>query len=393
MAQPHRAGIKSVFVRRLFEFPTPFGAENSESYDYKKVQMSQVILGDVFVADNGKKLGFGIIGCGVIADFHANALFELSGDADLLGVADVNYDAAEKFANRHRIRPYPDVPALLADKAVDVVCICTPSGYHADVVRQAAEAGKHIVVEKPMAITKAQLDDIVACCETNGVMLTSIAQSRFSRSVVRTKNAVDEGLLGRIVTADIYMKYFRSQEYYDSGSWRGTKRLDGGGALMNQGIHGVDLLLHLAGPVSRVYARAKTLARKIEVEDTLSAVVDFESGAIGVIQATTSVYPGYPRRLEINGEKGSIALEENSIAKWDIYSGSHEDIVVQPAAFSSASTPTAISLDGHTRQIADMIRAVKTGTRPTIDVYEGRKPVDLILAIYRSAEEGRPIDL
>ena len=162
---------------------------------------------------------------------------------------------------------------------------------------------------------------------------------------------------------------------------------------MNQGIHGVDLLLYLAGPVKRVYARAKTLARKIEVEDTLSAVVDFASGAIGVIQATTSVYPGYPRRLEINGERGSIALEENSMAKWDIYSGSHEDIVVQPAAFSSASTPTAISLDGHTRQLADMIRAVKTGARPAIDVYEGRKPVDLILAIYRSAEEGRPIDL
>lgn len=230
------------------------------------------------MADNGKKLGFGIIGCGVIADFHANALFELSGDADLLGVADVNYDAAEKFANRHRIRPYPDVPALLADKAVDVVCICTPSGYHADVVRQAAEAGKHIVVEKPMAITKAQLDDIVACCETNGVMLTSIAQSRFSRSVVRTKNAVDEGLLGRIVTADIYMKYFRSQEYYDSGSWRGTKRLDGGGALMNQGIHG----RRFAAPSRRSgfprIRTGQTLARKIEVEDTLSAVVDFESG-------------------------------------------------------------------------------------------------------------------
>ncbi len=345
------------------------------------------------MADNGSKLGFGIIGCGVIADFHANALFELSADAEIVGVADVNYDAAEKFANRHRIRAYPDVAALLADKAVDVVCICTPSGYHADVVKQAAEAGKHIVVEKPMAITTEQLDAIVRCCEANGVMLTSIAQSRFSRSVIRTKNAVEEGLLGRIVTADIYMKYFRSQEYYDSGSWRGTKRLDGGGALMNQGIHGVDLLLYLAGPVKRVYARAKTLARKIEVEDTLSAVVDFASGAIGVIQATTSVYPGYPRRLEINGERGSIALEENSIAKWDIYSGSHEDIVVQPAAFSSASTPTAISLDGHTRQLADMIRAVKTGARPAIDVYESRKPVDLILAIYRSAEEGRPIDL
>lgn len=284
--------------------------------------------------------------------------------------------------------------ALLADKAVDVVCICTPSGYHADVVKQAAEAGKHIVVEKPMAITTEQLDAIVRCCEANGVMLTSIAQSRFSRSVIRTKNAVEEGLLGRIVTADIYMKYFRSQEYYDSGSWRGTKRLDGGGALMNQGIHGVDLLLYLAGPVKRVYARAKTLARKNRGGGHAQRGRRFcPSGAIGVIQATTSVYPGYPRRLEINGERGSIALEENSIAKWDIYSGSHEDIVVQPAAFSSASTPTAISLDGHTRQLADMIRAVKTGARPAIDVYEGRKPVDLILAIYRSAEEGRPIDL
>ena len=127
--------------------------------------------------------------------------------------------------------------------------------------------------------------------------------------------------------------------------------------------------------------------------DTVVVTGGVWKDTIGVIQATTSVYPGYPRRLEINGEKGSIALEENSIAKWDIYSGSHEDIVVQPAAFSSASTPTAISLDGHTRQIADMIRAIKTGTRPTVDVYEGRKPVDLILAIYRSAEEGRPIDL
>lgn len=189
------------------------------------------------------------------------------------------------------------------------------------------------------------------------------------------------------------MKYYRSQEYYDSGSWRGTKRLDGGGALMNQGIHGVDLLLYLAGPAERVYARAKTLARHIEVEDTLSAVVDFKSGAIGVIQAATSVYPGYPRRLEINGEHGSITLEENSITRWDIFAGSHEDIVLQPAVISSASTPTAISLDGHTRQIADMIRAVSTGTKPLIDVHEGRKPVDLILAIYRSAEEGRPIDL
>ena len=317
-----------------------------------------------------KKLGFGIIGCGVIADFHA-----------------------EKFANRHGIKAFSNPQELLACADVDIVNICTPSGYHASCVEGAAKAGKHIIVEKPMAITADQLDAIERACRENSVMLTSISQSRFSRSVIKTKSAIDEGLLGRIVSADIYMKYYRSQEYYDSGSWRGTKRLDGGGALMNQGIHGVDLLLYLAGPAERVYARAKTLARHIEVEDTLSAVVDFKSGAIGVIQAATSVYPGYPRRLEINGEHGSITLEENSITRWDIFAGSHEDIVLQPAVISSASTPTAISLDGHTRQIADMIRAVSTGTKPLIDVHEGRKPVDLILAIYRSAEEGRPIDL
>lgn len=340
-----------------------------------------------------KKLGFGIIGCGVIADFHANALFELSDSAEIIGVADVNYDAAEKFANRHGIKAFSNPQELLACADVDIVNICTPSGYHASCVEEAAKAGKHIIVEKPMAITAQQLDAIERACRENSVMLTSISQSRFSRSVIKTKSAIDEGLLGRIVSADIYMKYYRSQEYYDSGSWRGTKRLDGGGALMNQGIHGVDLLLYLAGPAERVYARAKTLARHIEVEDTLSAVVDFKSGAIGVIQAATSVYPGYPRRLEINGEHGSITLEENSITRWDIFAGSHEDIVLQPAVMSSASTPTAISLDGHTRQIADMIRAVSTGTKPLIDVTEGRKPVDLILAIYRSAEEGRPIDL
>lgn len=340
-----------------------------------------------------RKIGFGIIGCGVISDFHANALFELPQDAVLVGVADARRDSAVQFAERHHVRAFDSVEDLLQCPEVDVVNICTPSGFHADVAIQAANAGKHILVEKPMAISKEQLDRMEKACTENGVLLSSIAQSRFSHGVRMAKQALEDGLLGRLLCADIYMKYYRTQEYYDSSSWRGTKAVDGGGALMNQGIHGVDLLLYLAGDVKSVYALSRTLARRIEVEDTLSAVLEFRSGATGVIQATTSVYPGYPRRLELNGSCGSIALEETSIVRWDIENGAKQDIVVQPNFAGSASTPTAISIDGHTRQIADVIRALRTGQKPLIDLYEGRRPVDLILAIYRSAEEGRPIEL
>ena len=340
-----------------------------------------------------QKFGFGIIGCGVIADFHANAILELSGDAALVGAADALYDAAEKFSKRHGIRAFSSVEELLACPEIDVVCICTPSGYHADAVIKAARAGKHILVEKPMAISPAQLDAIERVCAETGVVLSSVSQNRFARGIKMAKKALEDGLLGKLVCADIYMKYYRSQAYYDSGSWRGTKRIDGGGALMNQGIHGVDLLRYLAGDIVRVYASSKTLVRSIEVEDTLSAVVEYENGASGVIQATTSVYPGYPRRLELNGDKGSIVLEETSIVRWDIDAEGYEDIVPQPSFSGAYSSATAISTDGHTRQIYDLITALRTGRRPLVDVSEGRRTVDTILAIYRSAEEGLPVTL
>lgn len=340
-----------------------------------------------------KKVRFGIIGCGVIADFHANALLEIPNEAELVGVTDIVYDAAEKFSKRHGIKIFDTLDEMLSSKEIDVVNICTPSGYHAEVAIKAAKAKKHIIVEKPMAITKEQLDKTEKACKENNVILSSISQNRFSRGVSMAKKAIEEGLLGKIVCADVYMKYNRTQDYYNSGSWRGTKRIDGGGALMNQGIHGVDLIQYLAGPIKSVFAFSKTLVRKIEVEDTLSAVAEYQNGATGVIQATTSVFPGYPRKLEINGDKGSIALEENSITRWDIDNGKFEDIVLQPALMSSASTPTAISTDGHIRQFLDVIRAIKTKSAPLIDAKEGRKAVDIILAIYRSAEDERPVNL
>ena len=340
-----------------------------------------------------KKIGFGIIGCGVISDFHANALFALSEDAHLVGVADARPEAAEKFAQVKGVRAFSSVDEMLACPEIDVVTICVPSGFHADIAIKAANAGKHIIVEKPMAITTEQLNAMEEACAKNGVLLSSIAQSRFTQGVEMTKRAIEEGLLGKMVCADVYMKFNRTQEYYNSGGWRGTKAIDGGGALMNQGIHGVDLLLYLAGDVKSVYAVSKTLARTIEVEDTLSAVLEFKSGATGVIQATTSVYPGYPRRLELNGDKGTIVLEEGNVVRWDMDNPAKQDIVLQPTMFSSASTPTAINVDNHRKQFADVIRALRTGTKPLIDIREGRRPVDLILAIYKSAEERRVIEL
>ncbi|MBR6553518.1 MAG: Gfo/Idh/MocA family oxidoreductase [Clostridia bacterium] len=340
-----------------------------------------------------RKIGFGIIGCGVIADFHANALFGLSEEAVLVGVADARLPAAERFAKEKQVRAFASVEEMLACPEIDVVTICVPSGLHAELAIKAANAGKHIIVEKPMAITKEQLDAMEEACIRNGVMLSSVAQSRFTSGVRKAKQAIEDGYLGKMVCADVYMKFNRTQEYYNTGGWRGTKAMDGGGALMNQGIHGVDLLLYLAGDVKSVYAVSKTLARQIEVEDTLSAVLEFKSGATGVIQATTSVYPGYPRRLELNGDKGTIVLEEGNLVRWDMEDTTLPEVTLKSNVRSSASAPTDFSADNHTKQFKDVIQALRNGTKPLVDLREGRRAVDLILAIYKSAEEKRVIEL
>ena len=339
-----------------------------------------------------KKMGFGIIGCGMISEFHINAIEELKDRARLVGITDTVYASAERTSERHGgLHIFSSVEEMLASKDINAVCICTPSGYHAENIVKAAKAGKNVIVEKPLAITKEQLDEVLAVCEENKTVLEVISQLRFSKDIRKAKMTLDSGEMGRLVCADMYMKYYRSQEYYDSGSWRGTKKLDGGGALMNQGIHGVDLLQYLAGDIKSVFAYSGTLARNIEVEDTLCAAVEFESGAFGVIQATTSVYPGYPRRIELNGSHGSITIEETSITKMDIDGSTSEDLTFRPAVRSGSSTAMNISNDYHTLQIADFIDAVKEKRRPFVDVNEGRKAVDVVLAIYKSAREGRKV--
>jgi UDP-N-acetyl-2-amino-2-deoxyglucuronate dehydrogenase len=219
-------------------------------------------------------------------------------------------------------------------------------------------------------------------------------QSRFANATCKLKDAVDKGLLGRLVSGDAYMKFYRSQEYYDSGGWRGTWEMDGGGALMNQGIHSVDLIQYIMGPVKTIFAYTRTLARKIEVEDTAAAVLEYENGALGVIQATTSIYPGLPRRIEVSGDKGTIIVEENSITNW-IIEGSEipDDIKTDKAGRTSASDPAAFGIEGHVMQISDMVDAVRNNRKPLVDQYEGRKPVEIILAIYESSRTGKTIEL
>lgn len=331
---------------------------------------------------------FGIIGCGMIAQWHLDALRTIP-EVEAVGAADADPARAAAFAGKNAMRPYADAAALLADGAIDAVCICTPSGLHAPLAIEAAEAGKHIVVEKPMAISLEQLRAVTEACEKSRVKLCAVSQLRFSPAFRSLKDAVDAGAFGRLICGDMYMKYHREERYFASSLWRGTYRMDGGGALMNQGIHGVDLLQALMGPVRSVFARSRTLAHHIETEDTLSAVLEYESGALGVIQAATAVSPGFERRLEINGTIGSASLAEDRILRWDLPGE-------RPACGGSSDTssdPGALSLAGHAAQLSDMVRAIRTDGKPAVDCAEGAKAVRIILAAYRSAESGRPVPL
>jgi UDP-N-acetyl-2-amino-2-deoxyglucuronate dehydrogenase len=344
-------------------------------------------------------LGFGIIGCGVISNFHASAIAEVAG-AKLVACCDTVPAAAERLAGATGCRAYGDLDAMLADKAVNVVCIGTPSGAHLEPAVAAARAGKHVIVEKPLEITLARCDRIIRECEKTGVVLSTIFPSRFHAASVAMKKAIDEMRFGRLVGGDAHVKWYRTQKYYDSGAWRGTWELDGGGALMNQAIHSVDLLLHLMGPVAEIRGQTALLAHeRIAVEDHAVAALRFENGALGLIEASTAIYPGYLKRIEIHGTDGSAALEEEDIVRWDFVKRKASDRAIEEKMASrksgggGAADPAAIGHHGHAAQFRDVVRAIRKGTKPAIDGIEGRRSVEVILAIYKSAETGRAVEL
>jgi UDP-N-acetyl-2-amino-2-deoxyglucuronate dehydrogenase len=344
-------------------------------------------------------IGIGIVGCGMIANFHAKAIADAQG-AHLVGCADRMPEFAAKFAENQGCRAFETVEAMLADPDVNAVSICSPSGAHLDPALAAAAAGKHIVVEKPLEITTERCDQIIEACEKAGVKLAVTFQSRFHESSKLMKQAVDEGRFGQVTMGDSYVKWYRSQEYYDSGAWRGTWALDGGGALMNQAIHSVDLLVWLMGPVAEISAMTATMTHeRIEVEDVAVANLKFTSGALGVIEATTTAYPGALKRIEISGSNGTAILEEEDIKMWQFAEETPEDEAIRTRmtgkteSGGGAADPSAISHHGHTMVFEDLITSINENRPPAVDGHEGRRSVEVIRAIYESAKTGQRVQL
>ncbi len=258
-------------------------------------------------------------------------------------------------------------------------------------------AGKHVVVEKPLEITVPRCDAIIRACDETGVRLCAIFPSRYSPANLALKAAINEGRFGRLTLGDTYVKWWRTQEYYDSGKWRGTWELDGGGALMNQAIHNVDLLQWLMGDVESVQAMTATLVHeRIEVEDSAVAVIRFKSGALGVIEASTGAYPGLLKRTEIHGENGSARVEQDDVTLWTFREerpGDAEILAPKGVTTGGAGDPKAISHAGHREQLTDFLQAIETGKPSLVDGREGRKSVEIIRAIYRSSRLGTAVQI
>ncbi len=342
--------------------------------------------------------GFGIVGTGVIAAMHADALATLPG-ARLVAVTDVASQAASAFAAARGCAAAPGLDALLARPDVDVVCVCVPSGLHAEVGIRAARAGKHLVVEKPIDVTLASADRLIEATRAAGVALTVISQHRFDPDLIELKRLLGAGALGRLVLGEASTKWYRRQAYYDSAAWRGTWAMDGG-SLMNQGIHYVDLLRWYMGPVTEVTAVCATQAHQIEVEDTALAIVRFGSGAVGTILSSTAAFPGFPQRLEVTGTDGTVTIEDGRIVRRAIGarsgsgdSGGSLDSSAEPRAADSGSNPAAIGVASHAAQIADLLAAIEEGREPAVNGEAGRDALEIVCAVYESARTGRPVRL
>ena len=343
-------------------------------------------------------LGFGIIGLGLIANFHARAIADTAG-AQLVAVCGRSPEKARAFAANHGdIFSTADLAAFLARPDLDVVCIATPSGAHLEPTLAAARAGKHIVIEKPIEITLARMDALLSGVAATGVKMMPIFQARFGDGARTVKAALASGRLGRLCLASAYVKWHRSAAYY-ADSWHGTYALDGGGALMNQGIHAVDLLQWFAGLPAEVFSwNTRRVHTGIEVEDTAVASLRFPDGALGTIEATTAAHPGWARRIELCGKNGSVTLEDDRIVRWDFRTPEPGDAAILAAKpddsmRAGASAPGAMSHQGHLRQMENFVAAIRTGAPLAVDGPEARKAVSLILALYASAKTGAPVKL
>lgn len=338
------------------------------------------------------QIRFAVVGCGLISRLHLKAIQDIE-DARLCGVYDILPETAQKAAEAYHTQRFDSYEDLLCHSGADAVCVCTPSHLHAPLAMAAIEAGKHVLIEKPMALTLEDCDALARAAAVAGVKIGVVSQLRYSPAVAHVKRALTTGALGIVTRCDLYMKYYRPQSYYDSGVWRGTQAMDGGGALMNQGIHGVDMVCHFMGEAKSVFAISSTLVRDIEVEDTLSAVLEWKGGAQGVIQASVGDYPGFPRRIEINGEYGCIILQEDRILRWEVKGKAVSREYEKPEAVLGETHRQAGAVDpaGHVAQLRNFIDAIRGEGTLLVDEAEGRRAVQLVLAAYQSARIGRVV--
>ncbi len=337
-------------------------------------------------------IGVAVAGCGMIGGVHVTALKEIP-EAAVVGAWSRSPERAKEFAAQHQIRGYGNYTELLADPAVQAVIICLPSGYHAEYGIKAAEAGKHVIVEKPIDVTETRAQALIAACRKAGRHLSVVFQNRYTPASRKVRTALDAGVLGKLILGDAYVKWYRTPQYYAGSAWRGTKAIDGGGALINQSIHTIDLLQWFMGGVKRVSGLVRTATHAIEAEDLGVAIVEFLNGAVGVIEGTTAVQPGFKERVEIHGQKGSISIEGGYVTSWKVEGCSESDYVdPQPAAFGGTASPT-ISHTNHRAQLAAIIGAIRAGKPSPVSGEEGLKALRIVRGIYESSATGRWVEV
>lgn len=327
------------------------------------------------------KIRFAVVGCGAISSAHFTGI-ERSEAAELVAVCDVQEERAAQHAERYGVRFFTDYGQLLSQPDIDVVCLCTPSGFHPEQTILAAQAGKHVVCEKPIAIHLADIDRMIRACAEAGVQLATVFPRRFSPAAIFVKRLLEEGKLGKLSLCSGYVKFYRTQAYYDSAGWRGTWAVDGGGAMMNQGIHTIDLLQWLAGPVKSLHGYARPVIRSIEVEDTAVVSLQFANGALGSIEATTTAYKQPDHRIVLHGDLGTVELTGDEVTVLDIVGEQHE---------LPRFEPFQVVPDGHAALIHDMALAVRDRRNPAITGEDGRHALEIILGAYESERSRKEI--
>jgi len=341
-------------------------------------------------------IGFGILGAGLVSPFHANAIAQSRGGR-LIAIADVDEARAASRAAEFGVEARAGLQALLDDPAIQVVNIATPNHLHYNAVLDCAAAGKHILCEKPPAMSLEETDAMVAACAAAGVKFGCTVQCRVRDAVIALKSAIDSGRFGKLLQADTYMKWYRPAEYYHMDPWRSSRRC-GAGVTVQHAFHYIDLLVHLAGPIARVDARMANLQHPtVELEDTLSAFVEYENGARGVVQATTALWPGSDLRVEIHGERGTAILVGERMAEWKFKEERPEDEAIRQLGSAEQHTAAGGAADfghrDHLVVVQDLIDALRQDREVAIPVGDVRHTLEVALAMYASAKRGGPVEL